>query len=659
MSVFCDNCGKENRDVAKFCTICGNRLSQPVVSFNGPLPAGTKLDNRYTIIDLIKAGGMGAVYKASYDTLHKICAVKELLPPYGKKEEHEKATEWFKRETQLLAKLDHPSLPEYVDSFICYGRYYLVMNFIEGEDLERKLKKEGNPGLPEKKIVEWAKQVLDVLDYLHTQSPPIIYRDIKPGNIMINNTGKAVLIDFGIARVSSKYSGSQKTAIGTAGYAPAEQCRGEAEPRSDLYALGATMHHLLTGVEPIPFKFAPPRKIMPTLSVEVERVIMKALREEPRERYMSAKEMYRVLSTAQPVRITSKLTRPVTTELRRQAKKVWEFMVDGPVTSSPCVWENCVYFGSYDKKLYCLDARNGNKIWDFDTGAYTFSSSPCIAQGLVYYGSGNTLYCIEARTGEKLWSFDTVLGFQSNPCISHGFVYFGSNDKKLYCLKSRDGSKLWDFTTGNVVVSSPYVQKGSVYFGSDDYNFYCLDTKEGKKIWDFKTGGMVKSSPYVFDGSVYFGSNDKNLYCLDIKSGEKTWDFQTGSWILSSPSAEDEYIYFGSDDKKFYCLEAKTGKKIWDFCAGDKISSSPCIAEGFIYFGSSDKKLYCLNARTGVKSWEFETGGDIWSRPCIVNGLIYFGSNDRKLYCLDTGRAGTIGGNPINVKQFRPTFVPR
>ena len=166
----------------------------------GPLAPGIIIKDRYEIINLIKTGGMGAVYRALDRLLDRICALKELIPPYGTPEEQIKSAEWFMREGKLLARLDHPSLPKVFDYFLLKDRYYLVMTFIEGEDLESKLKREGNPGLPEKKVTEWARQILNILDYLHKETPPVIYRDIKPANIMINQYGRVMLIDFGIAR---------------------------------------------------------------------------------------------------------------------------------------------------------------------------------------------------------------------------------------------------------------------------------------------------------------------------------------------------------------------------------------------------------------------------------------------------------------------------
>jgi len=294
MVIICSACGKKNNDSAKYCNSCAYSLKQPL--FTGTLlDAGTMLENRYKILHLIKAGGMGAVYKAINCKLESICAVKELVPCHMEEEEEEKSKEWFKREAKLLARLDHPNLPKVFDYFIINDRYYLVMNFVDGEDLYTKLAIEGNPGFPQDKVVEWAKAVLEVLDYLHGQDPVIIYRDIKPANIMVNKYGRVMLVDFGLARTVHNFS-IKKTARGTFGYAPLEQYEGEAEPRSDIYALGATMHHLLTGIEPFSFRFDPLREILPDISPELEKIVMKSLEVEVERRFSSAGEMFDALT---------------------------------------------------------------------------------------------------------------------------------------------------------------------------------------------------------------------------------------------------------------------------------------------------------------------------------------------------------------------------
>ena len=290
MSLFCSKCGTKNKSGNKICSSCNNLLE----ALRGLLPEGVILEKRYKILKLIKAGGMGAVYKAEDLKLKNICAVKELLTPYGEEEKRKQSEEWFNREAKILAKLDHANLPKIIDYFVAYNRYYLVMTLIEGEDMETIIERDFPGGMEEEKVIAIAVQVLDVLDYLHNHSPPIIYRDIKPANIMIHKDGRAILIDFGIARAINPDSDTQKTAIGTLGYISEEQCDGKAEPRSDIYSLGATMHHLLTGKIPVSLRLGSVsnfRKISP----ELEKIVMKSLEEKAQNRFSSAEEMKKAL----------------------------------------------------------------------------------------------------------------------------------------------------------------------------------------------------------------------------------------------------------------------------------------------------------------------------------------------------------------------------
>ncbi len=255
------------------------------------LNLGKVLDGRYKIMHLIKIGGMSNIYKAQDTRLEKICAIKELICHHEEPEEVEYAIKRFKEEAKLLAELSHANLPRVTDYFTFGVYYYLVMDFIEGVDLETILRRNEGKGLNETDVINWAIQICDVLDYLHNQKPnPIIYRDIKPANIMLREgSDKIVLIDFGIAReINPK---GNVTAIGTMEYAPMEQYQGKAEPRSDIYGLGATMHHLLTARPPIPFKFPKVRNLREDLSPEIEAIVEKALAPKAAGRFQTAKNM--------------------------------------------------------------------------------------------------------------------------------------------------------------------------------------------------------------------------------------------------------------------------------------------------------------------------------------------------------------------------------
>jgi serine/threonine-protein kinase len=271
------------------------------------LDPGTILYSRYEIVRRIGGGGMGAVYLARDRNLgDQPRAVKEMIQSNIDESQHEKAINDFKRESMLLASLEHSSIPTIYDYFYDdeAARFYLVMKYISGGDFLARLRNAPGGRIDEKTVTDWACQVADVLEYLHRRNPPIIYRDLKPANLMIDgNSGRVMLIDFGIARwVTTQEKGV--TAVGTMGYAPPELFSGKVEPRSDIYSLGATMFHLLTGTDPqdnplliFDFNKNPrPRQIVPSLSNEMEAILMRTVGYKPEDRFRSAAELRDVLS---------------------------------------------------------------------------------------------------------------------------------------------------------------------------------------------------------------------------------------------------------------------------------------------------------------------------------------------------------------------------
>ncbi len=271
-----------------------------------PLDEGTVLNNRYEIIRKIGGGGMGAVYLASDKNLGGVLrAVKEMVQSYIEDEQQEKAVSDFKRESLLLTSLDHQSIPTIYDYFFDdkEARFYLVMKYISGGDLAGRLRAASESRIDEREVTQWAIQIADVLDYLHNRQPPIVYRDLKPANIMVDgNTGRVMLIDFGIARWVNKEE-KGVTAVGTMGYAPPELFSGNVEVRSDIYSLGSTMFHLLTGADPqsnplliFDFQKHPrPRQINPQLSDQMERILMRSVEYSADKRFTSAAEFKRTL----------------------------------------------------------------------------------------------------------------------------------------------------------------------------------------------------------------------------------------------------------------------------------------------------------------------------------------------------------------------------
>ncbi|MDQ7824014.1 MAG: serine/threonine-protein kinase [Candidatus Eremiobacteraeota bacterium] len=290
----CTRCGMENLSDARFCEKCGAALSSGAAgSLQAAAQAGKTLLGRYRIESRLGGGSMGAVYRAWDIRLEKFWALKEVTITSGTPEEKDEILSRFKREAKILSKLDHHNLPTVVDYFSEGGNHYLVMDLVEGEDLETWAEKPGKPGLPAAEVIDVALVILDVLDYLHRQAPPVLYRDLKPSNIMRQaSDGTLFLVDFGIAKTIQAQEKRTGTAIGTEGYAPPEQYEGKCDPRSDLYALGATMHHLLTGQYPlVPFQFAP----VPGIPADLQALLDRVLSRNAPDRYSSAAEMKKAL----------------------------------------------------------------------------------------------------------------------------------------------------------------------------------------------------------------------------------------------------------------------------------------------------------------------------------------------------------------------------
>ena len=250
---------------------------------------GTVIDGKYEILKEIGRGGMSIVYLAMDKHLNKQWAVKEIRKK-GSGKNDEIVVNSLLAEANMMKKLDHPSLPRIVDIIDNGITIYVVMDYIEGESLDKILNEYG--AQPEELVINWAKQLCDALSYLHSQKPSIIYRDMKPANVMLKPEGNIKIIDFGIAREYKEQNLADTTVLGTKGYAPPEQYSGQTDPRSDIFALGMTMHHLLTGVDPRNGEaYAPVRQWNPELSEGIEIIIDRCVEPAAENRYQSCADL--------------------------------------------------------------------------------------------------------------------------------------------------------------------------------------------------------------------------------------------------------------------------------------------------------------------------------------------------------------------------------
>ena len=255
------------------------------------LEIGSLVDGKYKILSKVGQGGMSVVYMAINEKANKTWAVKEVRKDGVL--DFEAVKQGLVAETDILKKLSHPNLPSIIDVIDNDDSFIIIMDYIQGNSLNKALKEYG--AQPQEYVIEWAKQLCNVLGYLHSRKPPIIYRDMKPSNIMLKPDGNVTLIDFGTAREFKEKNLADTTCLGTVGYAAPEQFggMGQTDARTDIYCLGATLYHLVTGCNPSepPYEMKPIREINPSLSSGLERIILKCTQRNPEDRYQSAAEL--------------------------------------------------------------------------------------------------------------------------------------------------------------------------------------------------------------------------------------------------------------------------------------------------------------------------------------------------------------------------------
>jgi eukaryotic-like serine/threonine-protein kinase len=498
------------------------------------LRPNTVLMDRYLIQDVIGVGGMGSVYSARdlhFPKVVKLVAVKEMINAAPDPLVRSTIVQNFEREANILVTLNHPSIPKIFDFFTHRERSYLVLEYVSGKDLEAILKGRTD-FIPEDQVISWGIELCDVLDFLHNHKPePIIFRDMKPSNIMINAQNRVVLVDFGIAKV---FTTNQKgTMIGTEGYSPPEQYRGEATPLADIYAMGATLHHLLTMRDPRlepPFTFSerPIKRFNPNTSTELEAVVSTALNYNPQDRFKSAADMKEALmGVARKTGALARIAVNASTSSLSHAegiKPLWTFDCEDEIRNAPTYDNGVLYVGAYDNNLYAINAANG----------------------------------------EFMWKYASDGGIATKPAVYDANVYIGSEDKRLHAISIRSGKVLWTYYTDAPIRSSPRIAEGHIFFGSDDGYMHVVNMNTNRMAWRSEAGSPVRSSPFIANELVYFGSESGDLTCCDFR-GTVKWRFQAKRAITASPLVDHGVVYVPSVDGYCYALDAKSGWVIWRF----------------------------------------------------------------------------------------------
>lgn len=654
--------------------LAGKRKQSAKGNQRAQLQPGDMLQERYRIIGTLGVGGFSCVYQARdmrFASVTRLCAIKEMVNASGSPEVRELARRSFETEASILATIGHSAVPEVYDYFSESDRSYLVMEYIRGKDLEGTLEEHNKPLDPEL-VIGWALQVCDVLVHLHSHKPqPIVFRDLKPSNIMLDQNGRIRLIDFGIAKVFQ--NDVKGTMIGTEGYSPPEQYRGEASPAGDVYALGATMHHLLTFKDP---RMEPPfswqeraiHELNPKVTPALNAVIMKCLSYNAKDRYANSMELSEVLKAmqnpagaaanpVQPPAVDPAQTLPPAAYTQQPPAQPYPPQQMGqqpmmpPGQQMPPGYGYPPQSGQMPPGMYPqqqpgygnmpqpvqpqVESQDIKPIWTFKCED-EIRSKIAIADNFAYVGAyDNNLYVLHKQDGTFKWKYPATDGIASSPTVYKGDVFIGSVDQNLYCISRQNGRLQWKFKTNGAIYSSPAANYDYVFFGSDDGFFYAVAVQNGRELWKAQSHGAVRSSPHVTDEFIYYGTEGGYIFCVDMR-GKVKWQSQAKRAVSSSPTVAEDMVFVGSLDSTVYALDANSGWAIWRTRTSRPIVSSPAVSGEVVYIGCSDGKLYALDIYSGRQIWAYETQGQIASSPAVWQDAVYFGSTDGYIYSLDT-----------------------
>jgi outer membrane protein assembly factor BamB len=639
---------------------------------------GRQLGN-YRLLQMVGQGGAADVYLGEHIHLGTLAAIKVLRLQIGKSEQED-----FLQEARIIARLLHPHIVRVLDFGIEGHLPFLVMDYAPHGSLRQYYPK--GTLLPRALMIEYVKQAAQALQYAHERK--IIHRDVKPENMLLDSNWQLLLSDFGISAITHHTSTAitqkslDSSTSGTIPYMAPEQILGHPHPSSDQYALGVVVYEWLCGSSP--FKgdaFAvmyqhvhepppPLREQHVAISPELERVVLRALAKDPRQRFATIEDFAQALEQAdqaqeaptlitprqpimQPIRVKEPPPQHKSSSRRRSMTSVLIavalILAVGSVAfyfSSSLIFSYATigtptpHASSTIQHQTTTPARTPT-IATYDAAAVNGVMDGFDAQHTRVNPYEKTLTSSNVSHLVLAWKAPTGGAIGSAATVANGIVYINANSStshngSMYAFDVKTGAMLWKAPIGSYDFGcAPTVANGVVYMGSFDNNLYAFNARTGAVLWKAPTTGRIGSSPTLVNGVIYIGSDDGSLYAFEASDGTKLWSHPTGSTIFSSPAVANGLVYVGSNDHKLYALDAKTGTPRWTFTTGNQVISSPTVANGIVYVGSNDHTFYALNAQTGVIRWKAQTGASITSSPAVANGLVYVGSEDKNLYAFE------------------------
>ena len=600
---------------------------KPASQTTGLLIYNHLLKQRYRILQQVGKGGFGAVYKAADMQFgNRLVAIKEMSQGSLTTQELVEATESFKREAMLLAGLTHPNLPRIYEQFTDMGRWYLVMDFIEGETLEDHLDRLPGHKLSVDKTLEIAIQLCGVLEYLHVRQPPIVFRDLKPANVMLMANGHVYLIDFGIARHFKPGQMKDTTALGSTGYAAPEQYgKAQTTPRADIYALGATLHQLLSGNDPAesPFQFAPlPLRGNPLLA-RLEGLVTQMLEVDVSKRPASVAVIRQELQA-----ISTQLLIGKTNPLPAGLPQAYQ-LPSPPSGSLPPIQRSSIgaSFGAP------APARNNTR--------FTCNGHSSRVTAVAWSPGGTQLVSASYDKSVRIW--DTAHGFSLITYRGHWdrvqAVAWSPNGKRIASAGSDGTVQLWDAATGSHLDAyrghnGPIT---SLAWSPDGLRVASAGDDKTMQVWDAGSGALlythrghaakVQSLAWSPDGRhIASGSDDKtiqvwtpfktksNFFSMLLTAGrnELTYRGHTAKVYAVAWSPNGQRLATVSADKTLQVWDALTGKKFFIYrnnnASLNTIAWSP--DSRYIAAGGNDKLAHIWDSvtRHGIYTYHGHTG---------------------------------------------------
>jgi WD40 repeat protein len=588
--LYCDACGAANRPGAKFCFVCGQALPDGTPSIEQLVP-DTLLKQRHRVISQVGKGGFGAVYKAEDIELgNRIVAVKEMSQRGLSPQELIEATGAFKREALLLANLMHPNLPRIYEHFSETGRWYLVMDFIEGETLEEYLG--GKSGrLPVEEVLDIGMQLCTVLDYLHTRQPPIIFRDLKPSNIIRTSTRHLYLIDFGIARHFKMGQAKDTIAFGSPGYAAPEQYgKAQTTPRSDIYSLGAALHQMLSGDDPSekPFRFASLQRSGLTIPTLLGRLVIQMVEMDEDKRPPSM-----AVVKAELQRIATGMA------TGQMASTSFAHTTSSP--PSPPMYTRMAPIGN----VFCIHRGHSGSV-------RTVAWSPD-ATRIASAGNDNSVQVWDAHAGDTLFTCQGHTGRIRSVAWSPGgrFIASASEDRTV---------QIWNATTGRRMLTYQGHSHNvvSVTWSPDAKYIASASIDMTVQVWNAATGQVYLTYPEHSDvvDTVAWSLDGQYIASAGYDTTVQVWHAKTGHKV---------YIYDGhaalvhtvawSPDSQYIASGGSYDVEVWNAITGDSMCSYR-EHNGLVYnvaWSPDGTRIVSCAGGNRVRIWDAKTATTIFT----------------------------------------------